>query len=449
MHSRRHFLKLSMAALLASLSAKLSTQSAHGKKNLQGKTVVVVGAGIAGLSAAKTLQAYGAKVIVLEAGDYIGGRIRTNRSMGAPFEYGAGWIHGPSEENPIQQLAKQVHAQTFVTDDDSLEIFDANGTSLPEADYERLDGIYRRLSRKLYRVSRGDRRSIEAAIADMEPELLQDPLARWLLSAFIEFDMGAGIEDISAANVFSDDAFDGDDVIFTQGYDCILKPLMEGLDIRLNTPVSQIHYQQDHVKVNNLAADYLICTVPLGVLKGGTIRFNPPLPNKLQEAISSLGFGTVTKIALQFDQAFWDTETQYFGVMTEPKGRWNYWLNYRTFSDKNILLGLSFGRYAPVADQMTPAEMTRDALDVLRSVWGKRVGEPLSVLTTHWSEDPHFKGAYSYSQAGGSAAQYEIFAQPIAGQLFFAGEHTIFEYHGTTHGALLSGLRAAEQIIDH
>jgi monoamine oxidase len=135
--------------------------------------------------------------------------------------------------------------------------------------------------------------------------------------------------------------------------------------------------------------------------------------------------------------------------MTEPKGRWNYWLNYRTFSDKNILLGLSFGRYAPIADQMTPAAMTNDALDVLRSVWGERVGKPQSVLTTHWSEDPHFKGAYSYSQAGGSAAQYEIFAQPIAERLFFAGEHTIFEYHGTTHGALLSGLRAAEQIIDH
>jgi len=131
-----------------------------------------------------------------------------------------------------------------------------------------------------------------------------------------------------------------------------------------------------------------------------------------------------------------------------PKGRWNYWLNYRTFSDENILLGLSVGDYAPVADRMGKAAMTEDALDVLRSVWGDKVGVPAAVLTTHWSQDPHFLGAYSYPQAGGSITQFRTFEKPVSNRVVFAGEHTEFDHLGTTHGALMSGRRAADAILN-
>jgi monoamine oxidase len=83
----------------------------------------------------------------------------------------------------------------------------------------------------------------------------------------------------------------------------------------------------------------------------------------------------------------------------------------------------------------------------LRSVWGTSVGTPQQVLTTHWSQDPHFLGAYSYPQVGGSTAQFEEFEKPIVDRLFFAGEHTVFDYSGTTHGALMSGRRAAKDIL--
>ncbi|UTW59878.1 FAD-dependent oxidoreductase [Kordiimonas sp. SCSIO 12603] len=452
LHNRRNILKFSIALLLSGVASKAFTTRLSTKatsKNIKGKTIIVIGAGIAGLSAAQTLKDQGAKVIVLEAGNYVGGRIKTDVSMGAPFEYGAGWIHGPSNNNPIQQLAKQVNASTFVTKDDNLEVFDIEEGSIPDAEYERIDDLYERLVEELYyKVNRSDQRSIKEVINDIDPSILQDPIAKWLLSAFVEFDIGAGIEDISAALAFADEAFKGDDVIFTNGYDSILQPLMDGLDIHLNNPVRSVSYSKSGVQVNEYTADYAICTVPLGVLKANHIKFTPSLPATLEEAISELGFGTVTKIALKFEDAFWDVDTQYFGVLTEPKGRWNYWLNYRTFSDENILLGLSFGRYAPLADKMTPEEMAQDALSVLRSVWGKAVGQPLSILTTHWSENPNFKGAYSYPQVGGTKSQYEIFKEPIKDRLFFAGEHTIFEYHSTTHGALLSGLRAAKAILD-
>lgn len=435
--TRRNALKSGIAAFLAAGQSQA--------QGLRGKKVIVIGAGIAGLGAAKALQGHGAEVLVLEAGSYIGGRIRTDHSMGAPFEYGAAWIHGPSRKNPVKALAVQVNATPFVTDDDSLEVFYPRGRALSDADYERLDGQYAKLLRVLNRRQWGAR-SIKEAIAEAAPEMLTDPMALWMLSAYVEFELGTSLENVSANNAYQDSAFRGADEIILDGYSAVLAPLVQGLDIRLNTPVSQVSYGETGVAVNGERADYAVCTAPLGVLKAGRIRFEPPLPQPMQAAIDGVGFGTVTKIALKFERAFWDVDTQYFGILNQPAGRWNYWLNYRRFSDENILLGFSFGDYAPIADTMPKAAMTADALEVLRSVWGGAVGAPRAVLTTHWSQDPNFRGAYSYPQAGGSIADYEHFAAPVAGRVFMAGEHTIFKYHSTTHGALLSGERAAKQI---
>ncbi|WP_343561395.1 flavin monoamine oxidase family protein [Kiloniella sp. b19] len=441
--TRRSALKIMISAFLTSLAFGQKAQA------LSGTRVVVIGAGIAGLGAAQQLKASGAEVIVLEAGHSIGGRIRTDHSLGAPFEYGAGWIHGPSSENPIQQLVRETGTPTFVTDDDSLEIFKQNGAPLEAEGYEQLDDLYNQLQKALYfhLNSQSDHSLIEA-VRDHAPDIANTPLGRWMLTAYTEFDIGAAAEDVSAANSHADEVFEGEDVILTEGYDSILAPLARGLDIRLNSPVSRVSWNDRGITVDTLSADYAICTAPLGVLKADTITFEPRLPQEMQQAIAELGFGSVTKIALKFREPFWDPSTQYFGIQTEPGGRWPYWLNYRTFSDENILLGLSFGKYAPLADSMTRDEMTADALAVLETVWGKAVTSPEAVLTTHWSEYPHFLGAYSYPQKGGSTGQFDVFATPVGNRLFMAGEHTIFAYHSTTHGALMSGRRAARAIED-
>lgn len=439
--TRRAALKLSITAFLGGLATRSRAQDMAGTK------VIVIGAGFAGLAAAKQVQEQGADAIIFEAGSYIGGRVRTDRSLGAPFELGAGWIHGPSRQNPTQQLANLVNARTYVTDDDNFDVFDPQGNALSDAQYERLDELYEYLEEILFYPVRSGQQSVEEVLTRIDPDIVNDPLGRWMLSAYFEFSIGAGIGDISAANGFESSSFDGADVILTEGYDSIIAPLAAGLDIRLNTSVSKIWYDDDGVEVDGEPADYVVCTVPLGVLKSGKITFDPPLPRELRDAIGEIGFGSVTKIAIKFPEPFWDTGTQYFGMMTEPKGRWNYWLNYRTFSDENILLGLSVGDYAPFADRMSKAAMTEDALDVLRSVWGDKVGVPTAVLTTHWSQDPHFLGAYSYPQAGGLIAQFRAFEKPVSNRVLFAGEHTEFDHLGTTHGALLSGRRAADTIL--
>ena len=90
----------------------------------KGISVIIVGGGISGLAAANSLQARGAKVIILEAKNRIGGRLYTDNVLGAPFEVGAGWIHGPSNRNPIKKLANKIKSKTFVTDDNNYVLFD-------------------------------------------------------------------------------------------------------------------------------------------------------------------------------------------------------------------------------------------------------------------------------------------------------------------------------------
>ena len=415
--------------------------------------VIVVGAGIAGLGAAKSHAEQGAEVVVLEVKAHIGGRLFTDYSMGAPFEYGASWIHGPSEENPSKQLANAVNAQTVVTDNDNMIVFDDEGEELDDEELQEIDEDWADALCKVdEELELRDPRSLSQAVADLIPGALGDEGLVWALSAYTEFSKGGPIENLSAVFHDDDDAFDLPDVVVTTGYDKILGPIAEGLDIRLSTKVQKIEYGDDGVTVatdqGEFEGDYVVCSLPLGVLKAGTVEFDPPLPADYRKNIEKIGFDSVTKIAFKFEQPFWDVETQYFGIMTEPKGRWNFWLNYRTFSPENIILGLSMGAYAPLADQMSDEEMKADALEVLRDVWGDAVGEPVEMLTTHWYTDPASLGAYAFPTPGWRPSQYDDLAEPVEDVLLLCGEHTIFDYAGTTHGAYMSGLRAAELIVD-
>ena len=448
--TRRHFLK---AALMASGAYVASPLGKARAQALAGTTVIVVGSGVSGLGAARSLANQGATVIVLESKDRIGGRLYTDWSLGAPFEDGAGWVHGPSDDNPAKQLADAVGSEYVVTDDDNLVVFDADGEEISEDRLEEINEDWEDILYKLdEELEANDSRSVTDAVKRLVPSALDDPGVAWALSAYTEFSKGGPIENMSAVYFNADGVFDGADVVVTTGYDRLLQPLAEGLDIRLSTRVSDIEYGEDGVTVitdkGPVNGDYVICSVSLGVLKKKVITFAPPLPDRYQRNIEKVGFGSVTKLALKFEEAFWDVETQYFGIMTETKGRWNYWLSYRTFTDENILLGLSVGAYSPIADQMTDEEMKQDGLEVLRSVWGDAVGEPIAMRATHWYTDPDSYGAYAYPTPGATPGQYDGLAEPLEDRLFLCGEHTMFEYAGTIHGAYLSGLRAAEEIID-
>ena len=413
--------------------------------------VIVIGAGISGLAAAQDLANRGADVLVIEARDRTGGRIHTDFSLGAPFEWGAGWIHGP-RGNPVSALAATAGVKTYVTDDDSLAVFRPDGSVFADAELDGLDTRLEALFETLDEALDADM-PLAKAIAAIAPDALSDPLTAWALSAFTEFDTGGAIEKLSSAYFAADQAYAGADVIPLNGYSQILASLTGSYDLAPGTEATGIAYEKDDgVSVTAGGVDFeayaVICTVPLGVLKSGRIGFDPPLPKRLRAAITRVPMGTVTKLALKFPRAFWPEQTQYFGIAAPEKGRWPYVVNYRTFSDANVLLPLSFGDYAFAADTLSDADMAEDAMKVLRGVFGAGCPDPEAVLATHWSTDPMSLGAYSFAGFGSTPDDFETLGGSVDDVVFFAGEHTRFDFHATTHGALLSGQAAAKKVWD-
>lgn len=447
MITRRRLLKAGLVSTVA-LPALLPGRA---KASIADVDVIVIGAGIAGLAAARRLVELGYETIILEADSAPGGRIKTDWTLDAPFELGAGWIHGP-DGNPISDLVRAADASPFVTDDESYRVFAANGDLIAE---DQIAAGFRRLE-KLYAAIDGELDSdmpLSKAIARMGGKLKSDPVVNWMTSAYTEFSTGGPIDTLSAYYFDEDGVYPGADVILTRGYDSIISQMAGTLDIRLNTRVQAVAYEKgDGAVVSTDAGDFeasfVICTVPLGVLKAGDIRFDPPLPKSHRRGIDSIGMGNVTKLALKFDQAFWPEDVQYFGLMSETRGRWNYFLNYRTFSDENILLGLCVGDYARKAEAMNDRQMVADCMQAVRTMFGAAVPEPSGHLATRWSTDPNSRGAYSYSKVGAQPKHFDDLAAPIADTLLLAGEHTSFEYHATVHGAYQSGLNAAQIIED-
>lgn len=446
---RRQLLKLTAASIM--VSATQSLRSATALTTLNDVDVVIIGAGIAGITAARTLVDLGYKVIILEATNKIGGRVQTSWSLGAPFEVGAGWIHGP-KGNPISELADAVGAETYITDDDDFLVLSSDGNRQDETIILEKQKALQELLTKVDDAFDNDQ-SLLKAIEQVSPKSLKDPILKWMMSAYLEFDTGGALDKLSALYFDEDGSFDGDDVILTGGYSSLLAPLMQGLDIRLEHAVTLVEYEAgDGANIyagdEVFESDFVICTCSLGVLQSNGVNFDPPLPAELRKSIGRIGMGNVTKAALKFDQVYWPDDVQYFGLMSEDQGRWNYFLNYLTFSDQNILLGLSVGSYPEHIEAEPDEVIIGDVMDAIRAMFGSDVPTPIDYQISRWSQESYTKGAYSYSKLGSKPADFDAFKAPISETLLFAGEHTGFEFHGTVHGAYLSGLNAARLIDD-
>jgi monoamine oxidase len=450
---RRKFIKDTLTGLpLIFLTPTLLASCGKDDEDItpNGKTVVVIGGGISGLAAAKKLKEKGFTVIVLEAQEKVGGRMRTDRSLGVAFDEGASWIHGPNG-NPITNLASQSGTNTFLTSDDSLEVFDTNGTAysdtiLTNAENQFTDAL------NAVRSAGTQTQSFQTVFNSLYPTQANDRLWKYMLSAFLEFNTGGDISKLSSKFFDDDEEYSGEDVIITNGYDKVTDFLATGLDIRLNTRVSSINYTNAKANItangNNIEADYVIVSVPLGVLKNNSIAFVPALPTNKTNAISNTNIGNVNKFLLVWNTPFWDTNLQYIGYTTETKGKFNYFLNIKKFTPSNGLMTFAFGDYATVTESMTDSQIIAEIMLNLKNIYGNSIPNPTNFLRTKWGQNINAFGAYSYPTNGSTSADFDTLADEINNKVFFAGEHTERDYRGTVHGAYLSGIREADKIID-
>jgi monoamine oxidase len=411
------------------------------------KKIVIIGAGISGLSAAQHLKKKGFSPVVLEAQDRVGGRLRTLRDSVVVFDEGASWIHGP-KGNPITKLAKKSKLDTFYTNDESLVVYDMDGRKYPQ---ELLEEEEEKFNEILDELKGRRKKDFSNRFFKQYPDLKDERLWRYMLSAFLEFDTGGDIKKLSSKYFYHDEVFPGKDVIVTNGYDGIAKKMAEGIDIRLQTKVVDINYQGEKVmvKTNNgdFIADKVLVTLPLGVLKKGKVGFTPALPKRTQKAIDRLDMGTVNKFLLVWNKAFWDVDKQYIGYTAKEKGKFNYFLNVKKFGKANALMTFSFGEYSKTTESLSDQEIIDGVMSHLKNIYGPNIPYPSHFYRTKWNTNPYTYGAYSFIPKKAKNKDFKTFEKPIKGKIYFAGEHTSILYRGTVHGAYLSGIREAKKIV--
>lgn len=449
--NKRRFIKLALAS-----AAGLSLYP-YGKARAAGFSadVIVIGAGMSGLAAAKDLQSKGKKVILLEAQNAIGGRTVTDRSLGVPLDLGASWIHGVNK-NPIAAIASTLNLATSPTNYDAIQRYDYDGREITDTEDTLLDKNYNMLMagvRKAQRTAKQDQ-SLGVTINSINATKTYTPFEQraiqYSVNTEIEHDYTADVSVMSLKYWDQDSAFGGQDVLITQGYDQITSYLASGLDIRLSTIVTEINYAKTTVSVvtsnGTYTAPKVIITTPLGVLKKGVIKFTPSLPSSYTSAISRLGMGLLNKLYLRFPYKFWNNQEQLLGYIGLEKGRWAEWYDLQHVTNQPILLGFNAASFAATAEAYTDQQTVASAMSVLRTIYGAASPDPLGYKITRWGKNSWSFGSYSYVALGSSPSDCDVFTKSINSRLYFAGEHTNRAYIGTVHGAYLSGLRASRQI---
>jgi monoamine oxidase len=345
-----------------------------------GATVVVIGAGMAGLAAARALHDARRRVVVVEGRDRIGGRIWTNRDLGPPLDLGASWIEGGGPANPIARLAKRFAVDTKITNWDNNVLYGPDGTEVSDRAENQLNREYHAVLAAAGAEQRrrdtdsplGDALSAAIAARTSDPSRRRD--LDYEINFEIEHEYAADVGDLSLLYWDDDKEFPGPDRLFPNGYGQIVARVAKGLDVRTGQVVRRVDYGGAGVTVTtdggDVSGDAAIVTLPVGVLQRGIVEFAPPLPDEKTQSIGRLGMGLLDKCYLRFPRVFWDRDADVLNYISADKGRWAEWINIAKYTGEPILIGFNAATYARELEAMTDPEIVTSAMGVLRTIYG-------------------------------------------------------------------------------
>jgi monoamine oxidase len=427
--------------LLASAALGLSVRAAPARAALpRDADVVVVGAGAAGIAAARRLAAANVKVAVLEAADRVGGRCQTDlTTFGIPFDRGARWLYS-QDTNPVAKLARTASMETYATpQSQKIRIGRRNARSGEVEDYLAT------LVRANRAIQDPNRKSDIAAL-----DALPKDLGAWqqtLAFALGPLALSKDLQDVSAFDLARQEPRDAG-AFCRQGLGTLVAKLADGVPVSLSTPVKRVSWQGRNLEVETpagrLTPRAVIVTASTSVLTSGSIKFLPDLPKRQLDATAKLQLGSYDHIALEL--AGNPLGLQRDDVIIEQSDSIRTGLLLANVGGSSICLVDIAGSFGRELSKQGSDAMVAFATDWLTKLYGSDVKAALKRrAVTQWNAAPYVGGAMSSAAIGAQGAR-KILAEPLGG-LYFAGEATHETLAGTVGGAWESGERAANAVL--
>lgn len=426
--------------------------------------VIVIGAGVSGITTAWALKQAGIRSIVLEGRPRIGGRMHSSyKWKDVPVDLGASWVsHLPI--NPLVDVARTHKIGLKKSDLFNLNLNEADGHSL---DDEHINDLLLGLgvvysAVKLEAEQRRGRGQPDVALSEVLPGVVDGLKLNKKTQRGVEFFLNLTITEAYAADFRDLSLYEWDDdsttaplgwYVVPGGYVKILDVLKKGLDIRLEQVVTTIRHDADGVIVHTRDGDdyrapYAVITVPHGVLAKNLIRFEPKLPPWKQAAIDRIRTGLSDKFWFLFPRKFWKSSRDVVGrIDPDGKGRWSTWLNFHRYTKHPVLMVFNRTEHAEALEGMTDEAVIKEAMEVLRAEFGPNTPEPIDMQRSTWLSDPFSCGTLPHLPPGATSEDHRTLARPV-GRLRFAGDSTHADLPGLVLGAFFSGIREAEKLIE-
>ena len=431
---------------------------------------IVIGAGAAGLAAARQFSRSGLTAIVLEARDRIGGRIFTihDDNSPVPVELGAEFVHG----EPASTLEIVRAARLMLDELPDNHLRSEKGRLLPvDGFWEQMEQMQKDITRVLRR------RKADFSLSEYLQRSKLRPEARQMLINFVQGFEAAYPDKISAQSLVPNGGDDSDSKQFriANGYDGVMKWLRAALapdqiELRLNTIATGIRWKRGEVivecssragaELEPFRAKAAVITVPNALLRANAIRFVPELPEK-ERSVNKIEVGQIFKIVLRFRECFWEKD-DFLAKRFHKRGSAPDSLSFVHCETEDIpvwwtavpvhapvITGWAGGPKADLLlaeNEITRVDRTLISLSRVLAVKRKMLDELLHTWAHHdWKSDPFSRGAYSYIGVGGYSAPKAL-ARPIQGTLFFAGEANDVNEMGTVGAAMAEGKRASREV---
>lgn len=450
---RKDFLKLSALGLASIPFASFAQNKSADKK------VLIIGAGMAGAAAAKTLKDAGIEVVVIEARNRIGGRMHTDTSLGINAELGANWVSdADNPNNPILPLCNKYDVKTIETNMSSFKLFGQDSTTISNFStlcfYSKFTKKQKQSLKYLQQLDTDI--SMKQAI---EKYIDRSKLSKKELEILTVIEdgeitnMACSLDDVSAKYYLpeGDMKSQSAEYLVMGGYDTIVKKYLENVSVQLNEVVKEINQKNNRVEIvtenSTFEGDYVIVTTPLSILQKGTIKFNPTLPEFKIKSFSSRKMGLLNKVFMQFEDKFWDNDKHFQMFLSESKRTFGTCVNYHHYSQKPILVALSSTESALWVENADEEEVKQFYKGIFNKAFPNKEIEFKNMLKTKWQSDIYSQGSYSHIPVGSTQKDAEALIEPV-GRILFAGEATSPKAHGYVHGAFQTGIREANRIIN-